>query len=335
MANIFFEEIEQTAITRIQKFAKIAAAYNFEIAVGFSGGKDSQVVHDLCKRAGIPFKAYYNVAFESATTKRFIRDNYPDVIWRRDYKVGFIENIYKMHGGLLPTVEKAYCCADCKHNPKYVDKCSITGVRRQESSKRATRTALSFKNKSLMKQMLDKTSEYFVENCQSVGTASVIQLLPIVDWSDADVWDYILRHRLPVNGEYAMAKRVGCLVCPKANFSYNYKSLIRYPKLIDAFIRAREKASCDWMITSDNKDYSDDKVYYICRWLNHSFRPFTKRQMKEYESVKQTYLNSYEKEYSLCTRAAQARDISTADEQLGVAEIAQKEVHCEPYLRGL
>ena len=58
----------------------------FEIAVGFSGGKDSCVIYDLCKRGGIDFKAYYNVAFESLITKRFIRDNYPDIIWRRDYK---------------------------------------------------------------------------------------------------------------------------------------------------------------------------------------------------------------------------------------------------------
>lgn len=292
MSNLFYSEIEQTAIDRIQRFAKIAAAYNFEIAVGFSGGKDSQVVYDLCKRAGIPFKAYYNVAFESLTTKRFIRDNYPDVIWRRDYKVGFIENISKMHGGLLPTIEFAYCCADYKHNPKYVDQCSIVGIRKQESAKRASRTALSFKNKTLKKQMRDNVSEYFVENCQSVGTASVIQLLPIVDWTTSDVWDYIRRHNLPINDEYAQHTRVGCIVCPKVNLSHNYKALIRYPKLIDAFIRAKEKSPvCDWIITSDNKDYSDDKVYYICRWLNHSFRPFSKRQEREYQLVKEAYLN--------------------------------------------
>ena len=294
MNNLFYSEFEQIAIDRIQRFAKIAAAYNFEIAVGFSGGKDSQVVYDLCKRAGIPFKAYYNVAFESATTKRFIRDNYPDVIWRRDHKYGFIENIGKMHGGLLPTIESAYCCADYKHNPKYVDKCSIVGVRKQESAKRASRTALSFKNKTLKKQMRDNVSEYFVENCQSVGTASVIQLLPIVDWTTSDVWDYIYRHNLPINGEYAQHTRIGCIVCPKANLSHNYKTLIRYPKLIDAFIRAKEKSpACDWIITSDSRDYSDDKVYYICRWLNHSFRPFSKRHEREYLLVKGAYLKKH------------------------------------------
>ena len=81
--NLFTEKIEQQAIERIQKFAKIAKTMGFEVCLGFSGGKDSQVCYDLCKRSGIEFKAYYNVAFESNVTKCFIREYYPDVIWRR------------------------------------------------------------------------------------------------------------------------------------------------------------------------------------------------------------------------------------------------------------
>lgn len=290
MTTLFDNEFEQTAIQRIQKFAKIANAYGFEISLGFSGGKDSQVCYDLCKRAGVPFKAYYNVAFESAETKRFIRENYPNVIWRRDHKYGFIENILKNHGGLLPTIEIAYCCKDYKHNPKYIDKCSIVGVRKSESPKRANRTSLSFKNKTTQKKMRDKASEYFVTNCQSVGTASVIQLLPIFDWSDDEVWGYIHRHKLPINPEYAISKRVGCIVCPKTNLSSNFYTLVRYPKLIDCFIKAKEiNPNCDWIISCDNKDYCGDKVYYICRWLNRSFRPFSKRQEQEYQLIKEAY----------------------------------------------
>lgn len=288
--NLFFDELVKTSIERIQKFAKIAYVYGFEVCLGFSGGKDSQVCYDLCKKAGIEFKSYYNVSFESATTKRFIRENYPDVIWRRDHKFGFIDNIAKNHNGMLPTVERAYCCEDYKHNSKYVDKCSVVGVRRQESAARSNRTAFSYKNKTTKKQMQKDVVPYFVENCQSVGTASVIQLSPIVDWNEDVVWEYVYRYNLPVNPEYEKVGRVGCIVCPKANFSRNYHTLIRYPKLIDAFIKAKSKnPNGDWIITRDNKDYSDDKVYYICRWLNRSFRPFTKRQQKEYELVKEAY----------------------------------------------
>ena len=48
--SLFLEELEQTAIQRIKKFAKIADAYKFNIAVGFSGGKDSQVVYAILSK---------------------------------------------------------------------------------------------------------------------------------------------------------------------------------------------------------------------------------------------------------------------------------------------
>ncbi len=299
--NLFQEEIEQTAILRIQRFAKIAKTMSLEIALGFSGGKDSQVCYDLCKRSGVEFKAYFNHAFESPVTLRFIYEHYSDVICRRDYKFGFIENIWRNHGGMFPTVQRAYCCDNYKHNRHYVDKCSIIGVRKAESAIRSKYTAFSAKNKTILKQNKVLVSEYFEEHCQSVGSANIIQLRPIIDWSDADVWNYIHLHNLPINPEYESSKRVGCIVCPKANFTSNYIGLLKYPKLIDAFILAREKAvrndnPNNWLITSDNKDYSIDKPYYICRWLNHSFMPFTKKQEQLYEEVRVEYDKMKEKE---------------------------------------
>jgi len=299
MNNLFEKEIEDTAIERIWKFSKIANAMKFDICVSFSGGKDSQVVYDLCKRSGIDFKAYFNHSFESCTTLRFIHKNYPEVICRRDHKFGFIQNIRVNHGGFLPTVQAAYCCNDYKHNPKYVDECSIVGVRKAESARRRNRTAIEIKNKTILKKNKALIDDYFEEHCQSTGTASVIQLKPIIDWTDDDVWNYIHTHGLPINPEYLNGrKRVGCIVCPKANFTNNAARLIKYPKLIDAFILAREKGRCDidWIITSESKDYSDDKVQYICRWLNHSFMPFTKKQEALYGKVREAYDNMKKKQ---------------------------------------
>lgn len=202
-------------------------------------------------------------------------------------------NSYQLvdHGGLLPTVETAYCCVNYKHNPKYVDKCSIIGVRKAESLKRRERTTLEIKNKTLRKKNKDLIDAYFSENCQSLGTASIIQLKPIIDWHDTDVWNYIYKYHLPINPEYDYFNRVGCIVCPKANFTRNYVGLMRYPKLVDAFIRAHEKGkNIDWIITSDNnKDYSSDRVYYICRWPNHSFRQFSKKEELLYRQFREYY----------------------------------------------
>lgn len=290
MNTLFDYEFEKDAINRIQKFAKIAEKLGFEVSVGFSGGKDSQVVYDLCKRAGIKFTAYYNVSFESNVTKKFIRENYPDVVWRRDHKFGFVENIIKVHKGMLPTVDSSYCCQDYKHNPHYVDDCCVLGVRKSESQKRANRTVFTYKNKTTMKRIKSDVKDYFLDKCQSIGSKSSIQLLPILDWTDLEVWDYIHKYKLPINPEYRQYRRIGCIVCPKANFSSNYKTLIKYPKLIDAFIRAKEvNPNCEWEIHKDEKSYDNDKVYFICRWLNHSFMPFTKKQEKQYIEVREAY----------------------------------------------
>lgn len=239
--NLFNEEIEQQAIERIQKFAKIAKAMGLEVSLGFSGGKDSQVCYDLCKRSGINFKPHFNHCFESNITIRFIRDNYPNVIFRRVVKEGFIRNIRVNHKGLLPTVQTAYCCEDYKHNPKSVDSCSIVGVRKAESSKRKARTVFEARNKTIMKRNKALFNDYFEDRCKSIGSSGLIQLKPIVDWADEDIWDYIKRYNLPVNPEYKTSNRVGCIVCPKADFKSNYIGLMKYPKLIDAFILARER----------------------------------------------------------------------------------------------
>lgn len=288
--TLFDEQFEQEAIERIRKFARIAEKMGFDVCVGFSGGKDSQVVLDLVRRSGIQYKAYFNHAFESQTTLQFIRKYYPDVIWRREQKAGWIQNIWQNHNCLLPTTEKAYCCVDYKHNPKQVDACSIVGVRRAESAKRANRKVFETKSKTTQKQNKALFREYFTENCTGSGSPSIIQLKPIVDWSDENVWQYIHTYNLPINPEYQQTNRVGCLICPKANISRNAPALLKYPKLIDCIIYARSKrANVDWMITAENKDYTNNKVEYICRWLNHSFRPFTKKQAELCEKIKENY----------------------------------------------
>lgn len=292
---LLFDKInEKEAIDRIRKFARLSEKMGYTPVLGFSGGKDSQVCYDLCKKAGIKFRAVFNHCFESQETLRFIRDYYPEVEWRREVKQGFFENIRINHKGLLPTVEMAYCCSDYKHNAKYVDEASIVGVRRSESAKRSTRNVLETKNKTKLKRNRALIEEYFSTSCISSGAPSEIQLKPIVDWSDEEVWDYIKRNNLPINPEYKSSRRVGCIICPKANLNSNFSALLRYPKLIDCIIRAREKSktNIDWVIASDDRDYSEHKVEYVCRWLNHSFRPFTKKQKELCDRVIENYYNT-------------------------------------------
>lgn len=218
--GLFFDEFENEAIERIKKFAKLSESMGFTPVLGFSGGKDSQVCYDLCKRAGINFKAVFNHSFESKETLKFIREFYPDVEWRREVKQGFFDNAVKNHNCLLPTVEISYCCNDYKHNPKYIDEASIVGVRREESAKRKKRKVLETKNKTFQKKNKSLISDYFSESCVASGAPSEIQLKPIVDWSTEEVWSYIHRHNIPINPEYLNRGGGACRMhdLPKSKF---------------------------------------------------------------------------------------------------------------------
>ncbi len=161
--------------------------------------------------------------------------------------------------------------------------------------KRAERKVLETKNKTTLKKNKNAIYNFFDTSCVASGAASEIQLKPIVDWSDEEVWNYIRKYNLPINPEYQNARRVGCVICPKANFTSNYRALFRWPKLIDCVIKTRAKrGDIDWIITSDGKDYSDNKALYVCRWLNHSFRPFSKAQEELCDMVLTKY-NKYTK----------------------------------------
>lgn len=287
--SLFFKERELLAIDRIKKFYRLCESLGYMPVLGFSGGKDSQVCYDLTLRAGIPFKAVFNHSFESNETIRFIKSNYPSVVFRRNVKEGFFQNMIKNHNRLLPTVEFSYCCEDYKHNKKNVDYATILGVRATESNSRKNRKLLETKNKKFLKKNQQRIYEYFSESCVASGDPSEISLKPIVDWSEDEVWEYIKVHHLSVNPEYASENRVGCMICPKANFSHNVRRLMKMPLLVDCVLKVRDDPRCDWIITSENADYSERKVEYVCRWLNHSFRPFSKRQKAEFEKFKKIY----------------------------------------------
>lgn len=288
MENLFFEQQIEEAIDRIKRFEKLAKSMSLPIEVGFSGGKDSQVVWHLCKLANINATAFFNVSFESSTTRNFIKQYYPEVQFRQYVKQGFFHNAIVNHACMLPTSEIAYCCNDYKHNPKYAVHASITGVRRQESQRRRYRPLLSIKNKSVSKKIA--ANEYFETNCMGFGSPSPITLNPIIDWYDDEVWEFCAKYNLPRNPEYNITKRVGCMICPKRRFKDNFIYLFKYPKLVDAAIMVRNKGvNFDWFMTIDQKDYINDKVYFICRWLNHSFQPFSKKELALYEQFRKRY----------------------------------------------
>lgn len=125
-----FREIDKVdlAIRRIKLHEPPEGYY-----VAFSGGKDSCVILDLVKLAGVKFDAHLNITtVDPPELIRFVRQNYPEVTMEKP-KISMKKLIEKK--GILPTRLARYCCAEFKERGG-MGRFVVTGVRHAESVRR-------------------------------------------------------------------------------------------------------------------------------------------------------------------------------------------------------
>lgn len=181
--------------------------------VAFSGGKDSMVVLDLVKRAGVVHEAHYsNPGIDPPELVKFIREYYPEVI---EYKAPpFFMLMRKPRYG-FPYRNVRWCCTTQKKNVGPNGKC-ITGIRSDESSGRKLRGRIVIYEDNPGKENYN----------------------PIFAWKERDVWDYIRHYEMPYCGLYDEGwDRLGCIVCPMISPSMKAKNIARWPKHWEAFRR--------------------------------------------------------------------------------------------------
>ena len=184
--------------------------------VAFSGGKDSVVILDLVKMAGVKYGAFYNcTTVDPPELVQFIKREHPEVRWNMPEKTMWqliVEN------GMPPLRQIRYCCRVLKErggDGRFV----VTGVRKAESHKRAGRRQ--------------------VESC-NMSQSGKWYIHPVIDWSDDEVWQYIKDNNLPYCSLYNEGwKRLGCVCCPNTNQQRDAK---RWPKIANAYRRACIKA---------------------------------------------------------------------------------------------
>lgn len=203
--------ITEEAIAVIRHYCTSSKPY-----LAFSGGKDSVVLMELVRMAGIEYDAHFSVTtVDPPEVLRFIRDYYPDVIWERPEKTMWqliIEN------GMPPTRRIRYCCRLIKESCGD-GRTVLTGVRRSESSAR--------KNRQVYERCFqDELDKAYVN--------------PILEWTTGDVWDFIRKHDLQYCSLYDEGfKRIGCVMCPM-NRRRVYETE-RFPGYYKAYLRAFDK----------------------------------------------------------------------------------------------
>lgn len=229
------------SISLIRKGERLALALNPTDGyfVGFSGGKDSQVLLELVKMAKVKFKAYYNVTTNDPPDNvYFIRKNYHEVefLHPKDNFFKLIEN----HG--LPTRIRRFCCAELKEKTG-VGNVVLTGVRAEESLRRSQYNDLQIISKR--KEHADRSRKRTIEDIEQnehrcIKGKDKIMVYPLLHWTNDDVWQFIRDRHLPINPCYEKFNRVGCMFCPfsSKNQIGHYESL--YPKFKDYIIKSMD-----------------------------------------------------------------------------------------------
>lgn len=229
------------SIDLLKRGEKLAKALNPTdgYIVGFSGGKDSQVLLDLVKRSGVQFKAHYSVvSIDPPENIYFIRKNYPEVKFVHHHPNFF--RLVEKKG--LPTIWHRYCCAKLKEGIGAGSVC-LVGVRAEESTKRAAYSELDIRSRRKEHEGMrgKRTLQQIEENeHRCIKGKDKVMLYPLLKWTEADIWQYIKERHINVNPLYEEHKRVGCMFCPFAKRKEVLAWCDTYPKFKERLLKSLE-----------------------------------------------------------------------------------------------
>lgn len=246
-------DLEQTAIMRLREAAGAAERfYNAPLIVTTSGGKDSAVLVALAERAGITFEVLHNhTTVDAPETVQHVREE----LKRLEDKGIKCRISYPYYKGervtmwslipqkLMPPTRLVRYCCDVFKEKSGRERYIATGVRWAESAARKRLGIYEDINADRSKKVVlsndNDDKRRLFERCMQKRK---VVCNPIIDWSDADVWDYIGAEKIPVNPLYECGfHRVGCIGCPMAGRAMRQRQFARWPKYRDAYIRAFRK----------------------------------------------------------------------------------------------
>ena len=257
---------EQQAFERLRQGAMMSERYyDKPLMICYSGGKDSDVLVELALRSGINFEVVNShTTADAPETVRYIRQRFKDLeelgikctIEYSKYK-GKRTSMWELIPikKMPPTRLMRYCCSVLKETSGD-GRAIATGVRWAESVNRKRRGIYEdIKVNQDKKIILTNDNDEKRQLFESCLTKAKIAVNPIIDWSEADVWDYLHDCDCQSNPLYQCGfNRIGCIGCPMATANKRYFEFRRYPMYKKLYIRAFDR-----MIAADPSRY---------RWKN-------------------------------------------------------------------
>ena len=230
--------------------------YSKPLVCTYSDGKDSDVMLELFRRSGVPFEVHNShTTADAPQTVRHIRKVF-SVLELEGIKceiemptyMGDRTSMWKLIPQKLmpPTRIVRYCCSvlketGCKN--RYIS----TGVRWAESSSRKTRgefekigdKKIEAENFSEVMLMNDNDARRRMTELCIMKHKMVVN--PIIDWTDSDIWNYLLSEHIQYNQLYDLGyERVGCIGCPMAG-KKRWREFADFPQYKKMYIHAFER----------------------------------------------------------------------------------------------
>ena len=207
------------AIKLLQSAEKMAEKVNQPVEICYSGGKDSDVILELAKMAGVNYRAIYkNTTIDPPGTIKHAIDRGAEIMRP---KKSFREMMLTRG---WPSRRIRYCCSVLKEY-KVLDY-AVLGIRREESAKRAER----YKEPEVCRVYSKKEK--------------VRQYLPILDWTLDDVTEFLTERNVkcaPVyydeDGSFHPERRLGCICCPMAKKKLRIREFEKYPNFVKIYLR--------------------------------------------------------------------------------------------------
>ena len=253
-------DLEQKSIKRI-KLASEMSLYHYEqpLVCTYSGGKDSDVMLELFRRAEVPYEVRHSLTTADAPqTVYHVRDVFRKLelqsikctVHKHEYigadgkrRRTTMWNLIP-EKGIPPTRLKRYCCLELKESGTK-NRMIATGIRWGESRKRKERELYETNGRNRIKVSDEKIllsdnddARRLFEKCQ---LKAEIIVNPIIDWKNRDIWEYINQEHISTNPLYQCGyNRVGCIGCPMAG-KIRWREFADFPRIKNAYIHAFDR----------------------------------------------------------------------------------------------
>lgn len=268
------------AILLIRHAYRHATWQDKKLEVAVSGGKDSDVVIQLCRMADVWGKdglrpIHKCTTIDPAGTLRHVAEQGVEIVRpRKDFAHCILTSG-------LPNMYVRHCCGELKEYA--IEDYVLLGIRRCESVKR---------------------SKNYKEPTQCVAYkrgGTVEQYYPILEWTDKDIEEFvnvtgIRLHPLYYDGKgmFHVERRLGCMGCPLQYRKKRVEDFKRHPRMLRFYVRYGAQYLREHPDVKPAKMYRDVYEWLVCDLFFKDYNAFkeadyqpqeAKKRLEEYFSI--------------------------------------------------